>query len=462
MATFEDQGGVATMDPSPPVRWATSQMLRHVASERRLLRRRAKFERARRRAGGRHVVEYFHQLDDGYSHLAAQLLTPLLNTYDVDLVCHLVPPPSGANAPEPTLLANLSRYDTAKIAPHYGLQFPGSEAPDAALVDTATRLLAAAFDGAAFAALAPQVGDALWRGSSEALTALAKAHPPADAAATARALADGNARRERLGHYSGAMFHYAGEWYWGVDRLYHLEQRLVDLGARRETAEDDALLAPRPQVEHGPHQDDGSLTLELFPSARSPYTAVDFDAAVELARRTGVSLAVRPVLPMVMRNLPVTFRKGLYIFADAAREARAQGIRWGNLYDPIGEPVRRCYAIYPWAERQGRGIALLSAFLRAAFVEGVRTNRMAGLRQVVENAGLDWAEAKAQLASDEWQAQIEDNRQAMYELGLWGVPSFHLRTATGETTLAVWGQDRLWLVSREIQRLLGEAEAAST
>ena len=123
--------------------------------------------------------------------------------------------------------------------------------------------------------------------------------------------------------------------------------------------------------------------------------------------------------------------------------------------------MRRCYAIYLWAERQGRGIALLSAFLRAAFVEGVRTNRMAGLRHVVENAGLDWAEAKAQLGSDEWQAQIENNRQAMYELGLWGVPSFHLRTATGETALAVWGQDRLWLVSREIQRLLGEAKGAS-
>ena len=23
------------------------------------------------------------------------------------------------------------------------------------------------------------------------------------------------------------MFHYGGEWYWGVDRLYHLEQRLA-------------------------------------------------------------------------------------------------------------------------------------------------------------------------------------------------------------------------------------------
>ena len=43
----------------------------------------------------------------------------------------------------------------------------------------------------------------------------------------------------------------------------------------------------------------------------------------------------------------------------------------------------------------------------------------------------------------------------MYEVGLWGVPSFHLIGADGETLLAVRGQDRLWLVSREIQKALG-------
>ena len=42
----------------------------------------------------------------------------------------------------------------------------------------------------------------------------------------------------------------------------------------------------------------------------------------------------------------------------------------------------------------------------------------------------------------------------MYECGLWGVPSFRLLDETGEQVLALWGQDRLWLFSREIQRLL--------
>lgn len=460
MAAFQDQGGMAGMDPSPLVRWAVSKAFRHLVGERRLRRRRAKFERARQRAGVPHLAEYFHQIDDGYSHLAVQLLRPLLNAYDIKLACHLVPPPSGPNAPEPTLLANLSRYDAAKIAPHYGLEFPGSGPPDAELVAMATRLLANA-EGAEFAALAPKIGDAVWRGSNEALAALAQQRAPVSAAAAAEAQATGSKRRERLGHYSGGMFYYAGEWYWGVDRLYHLERRLVDLGLRRATSKDGELLAPRPPVLHGPHRDNGSLTLEIYASVRSPYTSVDFDAAVRLARETAVTLAVRPVLPMVMRNVPVTRRKGVYIFTDAAREARAQGLSWGNLVDPIGEPVRRCYSLYPWAEREGRGVELLSAFMRAAFFDGVNTNSRRGLRRVVEDAGLDWGEAETHLGSTEWEALIEHNRQAMYRLGLWGVPSFHLRDAAGETALAVWGQDRLWLVSREIQRLLGEGKAAS-
>ena len=28
----------------------------------------------------------------------------------------------------------------------------------------------------------------------------------------------GSKKREKLGHYQGAMFYYGGEWYWGVDR----------------------------------------------------------------------------------------------------------------------------------------------------------------------------------------------------------------------------------------------------
>ena len=59
------------------------------------------------------------------------------------------------------------------------------------------------------------------------------------------------------------------------------------------------------------------------------------------------------------------------------------------------------------------------------------------------------------------QELLEENRLAMYEAGLWGVPSYRLLNAKGEEVLALWGQVRLWLVSREIQRQLAKSAASS-
>ena len=81
------------------------------------------------------------------------------------------------------------------------------------------------------------------------------------------------------------MFYYGGEWYWGVDRLYHLEKRLVELNAGKRAEE--GLVAPRPSTDVGVLRDDGSLTLEVYPSLRSPYTAISFDRALKLAGSTG-------------------------------------------------------------------------------------------------------------------------------------------------------------------------------
>lgn len=444
------------MDPSPLLRWLTSKFIGRACSVERLQKRRRQFERRRAKAGHRHVVEYFHQVDDGYSHLAAQVLAALAARYDIELVCHLVRGPEGANVAEPELLLRLSRYDAFHVAPEYGLSFPEHPDPPAqGLVDAAAAILAAQ-DAAGFVEAAGPVGDALWAGDGHRLEELSAALGSADTATLAASLQRGTQRRTELKHYSGAMFYYAGEWYWGVDRLYHLEQRLAELGADREPGQ--PLILPRPPLDAGELRDNGSLTLEVFPSLRSPYTAIAFDRAVKLAHDTGVTLSVRPVLPMVMRGVPATREKGIYIFSDTVREARVAGVPYGNFYDPIGNPVRRCYSLYPWACRQGRGNELLSSFLSAAFAEGVNTNNDSGLRRVVEAAGLDWSEARQHLADGDWEDLLEANRQAMYQAGLWGVPSFRLLDEQGEQLLALWGQDRLWLFARAIQRHLAQRQ----
>jgi 2-hydroxychromene-2-carboxylate isomerase len=451
---FQDQGGAATMDPSSLARWLTSKIITRVFQPARLEKKRAEIERQRVKAGEPHRVEYFHQVEDGYSHLAAQVLQALAERYDIELVCHLVEGPKGKNLPEPELLLRLSRYDAFHVAPEYGLEFPEHEpSPDPDLVKRASAILAAQ-DARGFVGCAADVGRALWADDPAGLETLAERHGSASDAETAARIEAGTRRRQELKHYSGAMFYYGDEWYWGVDRIYHLEKRLAAAGADRQSGQ--PMIVPRPPVEAGELRDNGSLTFEVYPSLRSPYTSIAFDRAVKLARETGVKLVVRPVLPMVMRGVPATREKGLYIFMDTAREAREAGIPYGNFYDPIGEPVRRCYSLYPWAVEQGRGNELISSFLGAAFARGINTNNDRGLKQVVEDAGLDWGQAKTHLGEPGWEELLEKNRLAMYDAGLWGVPSFRLLDANGDQVLALWGQDRLWLFAREIQRRLAK------
>ena len=451
---FSDQGGAATMDPGRLTRWLTSTIMTRLFTPARVDKRHAVAEKQRIKQGASHRVEYFHQVDDGYSHLAAQVLQQLGERYDIELECHLVEGPQGKNVAEPELLLQLSRYDAFHVAPEYGLEFPEHpEAPDPALVQLAAEILAAQeTDG--FVARAAEIGNALWAGDQAGLTSLGAAHGRASADRCAERLAVGTERRAELKHYSGAMFYYGGEWYWGVDRLYHLERRLAALGADRQPGQ--PMIMPRPDVVFDGPKDNGSLTLEVYASLRSPYTSIVFDRAVKLARDAGVNLSVRPVLPMVMRGVPATREKGFYIFMDTAREARAAGVAYGNFYDPIGEPARRCYSLFPWAEAQGRGAELIASFLSHAFAQGVNTNNDRGLRKVVEAAGLDWSEAQHHLGEAGWADILEENRLAMYKAGLWGVPSFRLLGPGGEQLLALWGQDRLWLFAREIHRQLSK------
>ena len=454
---FKDQGGAATMDPSPLLRWLTSRVMSRISRPTSTEARHAKAEKARIKAGAPHRVDYFHQVDEGYSDLTAQVLERFAQRYDIELHCHLVRGQEGKNAPEPEMLASLARYEAHLIAPGYGLCFPERpDPPEPEHVVVATQILAAQ-SSEDFPRVVAAVSAALWQGDDAALKRLAVAHGSASADAAAAAVSAGTEKRKALRHYSGAMFYYGGEWYWGVDRLYHLEMRLAALGADRSPGE--SLIAPRPDMDLAGHTDQGRYTLELYASLRSPYTAVIFDRAVAFAQHAGVELKLRPVLPMVMRGVPATREKGMYIFMDAAREARVAGVPYGNFYDPIGDPARRCYALYPWAASQGKGVELCSSFLRHAFALGVNTNNQRGLRKVVEAAGLDWGAAQAHREDTAWEALLEDNRQTMYAAGLWGVPSFRLLNPAGEALLATWGQDRLWLVAHTLRDALQKDNA---
>jgi 2-hydroxychromene-2-carboxylate isomerase len=425
--------------------WLMPAISQRLLSRDRLLRQRERAERARVRRSEPHLLHYFHQVDDPYSALAASILPRLLTRYDIQLLPHLVGAPPDNAAPERDKLIAYSRRDATLLARHWGLEFEdaGVQPTDRACARTTAQLLAA-IEAGDFAQRAGPLSAALWRG---VLPDAAASDTPS--ASVAAHLEQANALRRRLGHYLGATFYYAGEWYWGMDRLHHLEQRLQALGLARPGV-NDLMFAPAANLTTAVVLTK-ALPIDFFFSLRSPYSAIVAQRVFDLGRLTGAEVRLRYLLPMVMRGLPVPREKRSYISQDAAREAFVRGIPFGRLNDPVGRPTERGLALMPLAERLGKGQQYVLSFMRGVWAEGIDAGSDRGLRSIAERAGLSWVDARQALQDDGWRSIAEHHRQEMFGLGLWGVPSFKV----GEC--AVWGQDRLWAVQEE---LLKDARAA--
>jgi 2-hydroxychromene-2-carboxylate isomerase len=379
------------------------------------------------------MISVFHDPADPYNHLLVQALAVFATRYDVELAHHLVPPPEDWAVPERDHLAAWSLRDARALAARADLDPPGHGTPPSPdRIAQAGHAMAAALDAPDALARLVGISHALWTGGETDLDAFETANAEAEMARGAQARAD-------LGHYLGAMLHYGGEWYWGIDRLHFLEARLGELGLRRAGAPETPIYPPddpRPPQSPAPNAPD----IHFFLSFRSPYTYLAAERIFDLARAHGAEVQLRFVLPMVMRNLQVPRMKGRYILFDVSREARRLHIPFGNIADPLGKPVERGYAILPWAIGQGQGEAFVRCFLRGVWAEGIDAGSDRGLKRIVERADLDWGHARSLLDNDDWRAVAEANRKDLLAHGHWGVPSFRVC----DTTL--WGQDRLWAV----------------
>lgn len=380
------------------------------------------------------MVSYFHDVSDPYSHLTAQVLRGLQDRYRIELKPYLISGPPDWATPARAALRSYARKDAAQLADKIGLSFPqDADELDPVSIQLAQAQLAAAMDSPKFAETAVEVGGRLWSQST-------MGPDPATDDITAA----GDAELARLGHYLGATFHYGGEWYWGLDRLHYLEDRLSALGLAT-VGQGAGPLFP-PIASPPPTTTKNPPMIEVFLSFRSPYSYLVFERVSDLAQNYGAELRIRPVLPMVMRGLPVPKAKRMYILMDAAREARRLGIPFGRICDPLGLAVERGYALLDLARNSGCLHDYTASFLRGVWSEGIDARTDRGLARIVTRAGLDWAAAKPLLGTKAWRAEVETNRQELTDLGLWGVPSFRV----GNTT--IWGQDRLWVVADALNR----------
>ncbi|MEM9072157.1 MAG: DsbA family protein [Myxococcota bacterium] len=381
---------------------------------------------------GDRVVTFYHQVDDPYSHLLAQALVPVVERFAITLKPVVVPPPGADADPEPQKRLAFAMRDASELAARRDIRFPQDPKPPAEdRVRRVNAVLLAERPAAEWLRAAVTLGDALWDDDGDALATAVKEFGTVSGQSVRPTLEANYQTLRRAKHYMGATLSYAGIWYWGIDRLPHLLDHLAADGAGEPF-----VVAPRRPASIAAT---GS-TLQCFFSFRSPYSYLAI-ARLHALRDRLPEIEFRPLLPMVTRGLPVPKDKVMYIARDAKREADRLGIPYGRVCDPLGEGVSKCLAVFTYAQRI-LGTRPAHDFALAAY-EGIWSKAIdvgsdAGIREVAETAGVAAIVDEA-LSDAQWREQVEANRAAMSEQGLWGVPCFRV----GDWT--TWGQDRLWL-----------------
>jgi 2-hydroxychromene-2-carboxylate isomerase len=411
-------------------------------SSRRL--QRSSRELRRKLTGSAHEVSVFLQLDDPYSYLLARYLPELQASFDIELMVYLSQARGDEYQPAPEMLSEYAVIDARRVALELGIPFldRGAAPP----VEHRRGLLDELASHARQPNFADELRDVLetyWRGDSEAA---ARRSDTGEAGAADPVIAESQKLQKSLGHYNSAMLHYAGEWYWGVDRLHYLVDRLEEHGSGAGIAS--LRQAMQVSLPVKPPAAAKSLPpLEYFHSVRSPYSYLALARVYAIADAFGLELRLRPVLPMVMRGMRVPRAKLLYIGTDTMREAERLGIPFGKMADPIGEGTERCLAVFRYAESERKGREFLLNAGTAIWSEAVDVATDKGMRKITGRTGLFWPDVVAAMASDDWREPIEANRESMMQSGSWGVPTMRLGTEV------FWGQDRDWLLVRHIEEL---------
>jgi len=433
--------------------------LMHLVISPRLLALKRKFhERRRARKQSTHLATAYLRINDPHSYLLLQVMAPLAKRYPLQYDFRTVLSLQPAMYPAPELWEKNAFVDGLDLAGLYELEFPSrppisSQQRDAEL--TAQLLHWELQPGYLDKALA--LFTAYWNDDSAALEQLTNPGVTQHLECYQQhRLANENLLKNQ-GHYLSGMLHYGGEWYWGLSRLEYLERRLNELGLSQD-AKPPSVEFNRGHVNFCKHLDKNKVIkntdsadspLEMYLSIRSPYSYIGLVRARQLAEHYQLPLVLKPVLPMVMRRMQVPRTKGFYILQDVQREAINYGIPFGNIADPLGRGVERCYALYDYAKSEGKGTEFMESYARGVWAEGIHSETDEGLKILVERVGLNWSKAQELVKNDSWRLWAQDNLAEMYSQDLWGVPSFKYADR-------VWfGQDRL----EPIETLIAEKRA---
>ena len=409
-------------------------------------KRRISFEKNRKAKDLPHMVTFFYQLDDPYSMLSAQFLKKLLIHFNVKLDICFVEKTSKDSIFEEEHQNKYYLADVTNISKFYGIHLKQLKQPHDLDKELFKKVISSLEDQAIIHYL-PDLAIALWEGNLQHRieTFNLKVENFID-----QDLFDkGLRKRDKAEHFSGAIFNYANENFWGLDRVNMLFERLENLGLKK-TADAFRIF---PNISDAVNLKSSEITLEFYPSLNSPYTYLAFHQVKKLRKKYGISIKTKPVLPMLMRNYNISKRKGFYIVSDTARLANEQKIDFGKIKTPIGRTAKRAYSLFPLMEKNNVEFEYMHILLESVFAKAENIGNKSYLIKVAESLGVSSGEVLKHIDSNEWELDLEKNRRDMFKDNIWGVPSFKV-LKNGEEPLSCWGQDRFWLIEEKIKEHL--------
>ncbi|WP_158657731.1 DsbA family protein [Agarilytica rhodophyticola] len=418
---------------------------RTISSDALLKAKRSLFNLRAKLSGQAYVINIFIKPDDPYSYLLLQALPSIQARFSIAMRFHVINDLDEQMYPRLDMLRAYATYDAHQLAQLYSLDFP-EEVPHVNQTDTETLsyYLVALKNDESFITQARHLLEQFWFNGNvpeKILEGISERQ---------NKLSNNFELLSKTGHYQGAMISFDGEWYWAIDRLDHLEERLLQMGLAKQP--DEKIYFDKTYKNFCKTQFNNSETTEpntpltLFWSARSPYSYIAIEKAVTMAQHYHLPLEIKPVMPMMMRGMNVPHTKKMYIFLDTKREARKLGIPYGFVADPLGKAVERCYALIDYADSKNLLNAFLLSFARGVNAQGIRAETDKGMKEIVTRCGLDWSIAKMKLNNDQWKLRVQKNLDEMFAMGCWGVPCIRYEDQH------YWGQDRFAMLENHILR----------
>jgi len=396
-------------------------------------------------------ITFYLRVNDPYSYLLLQILPDFLASKEKRVSVEILLELNSDLNIEIDKQADYALKDAKRLAKNNQFVFPEkTKLPKLENTQLATSILLANNHPPEFLHLCRLVCDALWLQQSDEfrtnqMARLSQQYGKLTPSDAKQQLAHAKNKLHQQGHYQSGMLYYGGEWYWAIDRLWHLDKRLSSQLFENETELPQYLQQNTPLNLAKNTPPSKPQIIDFYFSFRSPYSYLAAQRLFKLSHYSpNIVLNIKPILPMVMRGLKVPKSKKMYIVHDAKREADRYHLPFGKIADPLGGGIERCMALFYFAKQYNKQNQLVDSISKGIWAEGIDTCSNEGLRQLVCRAGLDWDQAKLHLETEDWKVHASNNQQDLDQIGLWGVPSFQYKS------LVVWGQDRIALLEQTL------------